>query len=124
VGADGRVLHLPGAVDVPVPTARVAECARHAGRTLVFGLRPEHLALAADAHGFAVPAQVMLVEPLGSDTLGLVKLGAAADAGEMTGRFPPDAGLQVGQATPVYLATNRFHLFDPESGAALRGEGW
>ena len=43
----------------------------------------------------------MLVEPLGSDTLGLIRLGAGADAGEMTGRFPPEARLAVGQALPV-----------------------
>ena len=56
----------------------------------------------------------MLVEPLGSDTLGLIKLGAGADAGEMTGRFAPDVGLRVGQTLPVALALDHFHLFDPE----------
>ena len=63
----------------------------------------------------------MLVEPLGSDTLGLVKLGRGADAGEITGRFPPEAGLKVGQNLDVALALGRFHLFDPESGVAIRG---
>ena len=66
----------------------------------------------------------MLVEPLGSDTLGLVKLGAAADAGEMTGRFSPDAGLARRTALTVSLALNRFHLFDPETGMAIRGADW
>ena len=39
----------------------------------------------------------------------------------MTGRFPPDVGLRVGQALPVSLAMNRFHLFDPDTGVAMRG---
>src|SRR5450432_342356 len=39
VGDDGRVLHLSGGIDIAVPGARVAECARHGGRMLVFGVR-------------------------------------------------------------------------------------
>src|SRR6187399_2758886 len=41
VGDGGRTLHLPGGLDLPVPGPRVAECARHAGRSLRFGIRPE-----------------------------------------------------------------------------------
>jgi hypothetical protein len=54
----------------------------------------------------------------------LVKLGRGADAGEITGRFPPEAGLKVGQNLDVALALGRFHLFDPESGVAIRGADW
>ena len=64
-----------------------------------------------------VTGQVMLVEPLGSDTLGLIKLGIGEDAGEMTGRFPPEAELRVGQPLRVALAMSRFHLFDPDTGS-------
>ncbi|MCC6194468.1 MAG: sn-glycerol-3-phosphate ABC transporter ATP-binding protein UgpC [Burkholderiales bacterium] len=126
VGEAGRTLHLPGAVDLPVPAARAGECARHAGRSLVFGLRPEHIAAGASGEPGAahVVAKVMLVEPLGSDTLGLVKLGGSAEAGEMTGRFPPDAALRAGETLPVSLSMSRFHLFDPDTGVAVRGAGW
>jgi len=126
VGEGGRVLHLPGGVDLPVPQSRIGECLRHIGRALTFGLRPEHVfaGAPADATSAAVPAQVLLVEPLGSDTLGLVKLGGGHDAGEITGRFPPDAGLAVNQSMMVSLQLNRFHLFDPETGRAIRGADW
>jgi ABC-type sugar transport system ATPase subunit len=126
IGEGGRAIHLPGGVDLPVPQRRVAECARHVGRELVFGLRPEHMAIAhpGDAAQGVVPGHVMLVEPLGSDTLGLVRLGTRDDAGAMTGRFPPDAGLKVGQNLQVGLAIDHFHLFDMASGAAIRGADW
>jgi multiple sugar transport system ATP-binding protein len=126
VGEGGRRLHLPGGVDLPVAANRVGECARHIGRALTFGVRPEHVSagVAGGAESVAVPAQVILVEPLGSDTLGLIRLGTGADAGEMTGRFPPETGLRVGQALTVSLALNRFHLFDPDTGLAIRGTGW
>ncbi len=126
IGEGGRVLHLPGGVDLPVPARRVPETTRHIGRSVTFGLRPEHIAVGAvdDADTVRVPAEVMLVEPLGSDTLGLVKVGQGADAGEMTGRFSPDAGLAVGRRLTVSLALNRFHLFDSETGRAIRGADW
>ena len=126
MGDGGRSIHLPGGLDVPVPERRAAECARHIGREVVFGLRPEHIFA---GHGdapdvFVVPGHVQLVEPLGSDTLALVRLGTGADGGEMTGRFPPDAGLAVGQSLPVGLAMSHFHLFDPQTGTAIRGPDW
>ena len=126
IGDGGRVIHLAGGVDLPVPEPRVAECARHLGRAVTFGLRPEHIALAGpDAPAAArVPGSVQLVEPLGSDTLGLIRLGTGADAGEMTGRFPPDAGLAVGRNVTVALSLDHFHLFDPETGFAIRAAGW
>jgi ABC-type sugar transport system ATPase subunit len=126
VGEGGRTLHLPGGVDVRVPPARVPECARHVGRALTFGLRPEHVLagdVADDAHA-AVGATVQLVEPLGSDTLGLVRLGDAQDAGEITGRFPPETGLVVGDRLAVSLVMTKFHLFDSQTGVAVRAADW
>ena len=121
VGDGGRVLHLPGGIDVPVPTTRIAACAPYAGRELVFGLRPEHVGA---AHGaFTLPARVLVVEPLGSETLAVLKLGTREDAGEATGRFAPDAGLEPGRTIDVSLAIDRLHLFDPQTGAAIRGPG-
>ena len=97
VGEGGRTLHLAGGVELPVPPSRVDECARHAGRALTFGLRPEHVSVERRSGLAAVPARVMLVEPLGSDTLALRELGVAQDGGEMTGRFAPESGIAVGQ---------------------------
>ena len=126
VGDGGRHIHLRGGIDLPVPTRRVAECARHIGREVAFGLRPEHIRAArADEPGsFRVDGVVQLVEPLGSDTLALIRLGVNSEGGEMTGRFAPDAGLRVGQSLLVGLALDYFHLFDPASGVAIRGADW
>ena len=126
VGDGGRTLHLAGGVQLPVPAPRVAECARHAGRTLDFGLRPEHIGTGsrAEPDSFEVPGTVVLVEPLGSDTLGLIRMGTGEGAGEMTGRFVPESGLAIGQSVPLRLALSRFHLFDPDTGVAVRGPDW
>jgi hypothetical protein len=80
--------------------------------------------VAFDGGSVAVHARVVLVEPLGSDTLGLVRLGSAEDGGELTGRFAPEAGIRPAQALTVQLAASRFHLFDPDTGVAIRGADW
>ena len=69
-----------------------------------------------------VPARVLLVEPLGSDTLGLIQLGGDG-GGEITGRFAPETQLVAGATLDVALAASRYHLFDPETGVALRDDG-
>ena len=89
---------------------------------MTFGLRPEHIG-PSDRDGVRVPAKVLLVEPLGAETLGLLKLGDAADGPELTGRFAPDTKLGVGDDISVSLALDYFHLFEPETGAAIRGAG-
>ena len=127
VGEGGRTLHLPGSARSP-GSGRARRRMRAPCGPLV------DVRIASGAHqrrrlGRArgvppLPVSVMLVEPLGSDTLGLIRLGLAGDAGEMTGRFPPEVGLTVGQTLPVSLAMNRFHLFDPDTGVAIRGATW
>ena len=121
------MLHLAAGLDLPVPANRIDECARHQGRALTFGLRPEHVGIAnGDARPgeHRVESRAILVEPLGAETLGVGRLGEDGDAAELTGRFPPNARLAAGQALPVALSLTHFHLFDPDSGAAIRGTGW
>ncbi|MEJ8821187.1 sn-glycerol-3-phosphate ABC transporter ATP-binding protein UgpC [Variovorax humicola] len=57
-----------GGLLLPMP-----EAAAHAGRESVCGVRPEHLEPCAACEG--VPAQVLLVEPLGSETQLSLRLG-------------------------------------------------
>jgi len=126
VGDGGRVLHLKGSVDLPVPAGRVDECARHIGREVTFGLRPEHIGVpASHASGIErIDGKVLLVEPLGAETLGLIQLGKSDGAAEMTGRFEPGAKLRVRQELPVALDLNHFHLFDSKTGLAIRAANW
>ena len=117
----GSVIQVAGGVDLPVPRNRLAECARHARRDLTFGIRPEHI---GTANGDGAQAKVLLVEPLGAETLGVLKIGRRGDAREFTGRFAPDARLNVGDDISVSLSADHFHLFDPATGAAIRGTDW
>jgi ABC-type sugar transport system ATPase subunit len=116
IGAAGSTIRLKSGVTLAGPAGRHAELAQLAGRSVVFGIRPEHLSFGA--HGpdvVGVATKASMVEPLGSDTLVTLSL----DGAEMTARFPPEAGVRVGDTVELGIAMSRFHLFDPESGQAL-----
>ena len=89
-----------------------------AGMPLEFGIRPEHVSLATPATmpGASLACEVVVTEPLGSETLVTLQSGN----GEFIGRFPPDVALKTGDRAQIAIAMDRFHLFDPHSGDALR----
>lgn len=63
----------------------------------------------------ALTAKTVIVEPLGSDTLALMRVGAV----EMTGRFAPDSGLVAGHPARLALNLEHAHLFEPTTGLAI-----
>jgi ABC-type sugar transport system ATPase subunit len=115
VGDDGGSIILDGGAKLMIPKARQAQLASVAGRPMTFGIRPEHITVDGDSTNH-IQAEVILTEPLGSDTLGLLKIGKT----EMTGRFAPDSGLKPGTTRGINLAMGKFHLFDPETGVAMQ----
>lgn len=94
----------------------------------MLGIRREAVWLGGD-----LELEVVLVEALGSDLL--VHLapdarrvtvsdafdGEEADLGSrFTARLPPDTRVAVGERLSIGVDMSRLHMFDPESGLALR----
>ena len=128
IGEGGRVLHLEG--------RRRPAGAGALRRRVRAPLRPRGDASACgpstsasprrDAPGVErIDGKVLLVEPLGAETLGLIKLGASDDAAEMTGRFAPDAHLRVGQnLTDRARRSITSTCSTARPALAIRGAGW
>jgi multiple sugar transport system ATP-binding protein len=110
---DGASLALPE----PMARAHVG----HAGRHVVFGVRPEHLTntwTADNRDGVGlVPLEipVEIVEPLGSDTLVFSRLGGT----EVVSRIATTANVRPGETTRVHVDMARTHFFDRETGVRL-----
>ncbi|MGL5447316.1 MAG: ABC transporter ATP-binding protein [Rhabdaerophilum sp.] len=109
IAPDASAVTLEGGAIAAAP----ASFRRAAGRDILLGLRAEHVALSDSAS--AMMAKAVIVEPLGSDTLALMRIGAV----EMTGRFAPDSGLVAGQPVRLALNLEHAHLFEPETGLAI-----
>lgn len=86
------------------------------GRRAVYGIRPEHIRL--DPGG--VPAQVIVVEPTGSEILAIARLGPQDQGGqEITLLFRERLSLAPGQVVHIAPQPGMPHLFDEANGARL-----
>jgi multiple sugar transport system ATP-binding protein len=87
------------------------------GRKVILGLRPEAVTDpgAADRSSSVIAdadCRVEVVEPAGSDTFAVTKLGGV----EVIARMRADADLRPGQIAPFAFNMEKAVLFDPESG--------
>jgi multiple sugar transport system ATP-binding protein len=78
------------------------------GQPVVYGIRPEHLELADD--GF--PAKVAVVEPTGSETMVVLRLGES----EIVALFRERHSFTPGQTIHLRPRREQAHLFDGETG--------
>jgi multiple sugar transport system ATP-binding protein len=106
---------LGAGVDLPLASAQAERAASAA--SLKLGVRPENLTLSpTGADDIALPAEVSLLEPLGAETLATLKIGGV----EMVARCPASFREPPGARVRVHVAPGHLHLFDAESGQALR----
>jgi multiple sugar transport system ATP-binding protein len=101
---NGGGISVGAGIDLPNPTRNL-----DAGREVLVGVRPEHLAV--DPGG--VPVEVVVVEPTGADTQIFCKLAGT----EVTAVVRERHTFHPGEA--VRLRPQLTYLFDPSSGARL-----
>jgi multiple sugar transport system ATP-binding protein len=77
----------------------------------IYGVRPEHLRL--DSQG--IPATVQVIEPTGSETQVLMRIGGQP----VIGAFRERVSAKPGEILPVRPDTALVHLFDQQSGQRL-----
>jgi multiple sugar transport system ATP-binding protein len=84
------------------------------GQAVTYGVRPDHLELASEKHR-GVPGEIIVVEPTGSETELVVRIGDAQMVVETHGR----PTLQPGDRVTFAVDPANVHLFDQASGARL-----
>jgi multiple sugar transport system ATP-binding protein len=78
------------------------------GRRLTWGIRPEHLSLAAEG----IVASIAVIEPTGSETHLVLRAGGQ----EMVSMSRDRVGLRPGDHVHLRPSLAHIHLFDAESG--------
>ena len=84
------------------------------GQPVTYGVRPDHLELASNAER-GVPGEIVVVEPTGSETELVVKIGDAQVVVEAHGR----ATVRPGDKVTFAVNPANVHLFDQKSGQRL-----
>lgn len=95
---------------------------KYDGKTLMLGIRPEHLNLSVAATK-NLPVKVDLVENLGNDTFLSVRI-ADPDLANINGqalqvRVPPDRVITLGEQLWLSFIPEKLHFFDPKTELAL-----
>jgi multiple sugar transport system ATP-binding protein len=114
----GLSVRLTDTLSFPVPQQRLARYSQHAGRDLIFGLRPEDIIEKRGelpAGRAAFDAQLDVVEPMGMETMVYFMTGAV----EVCGRVNPTSAGKAGETMPLVADLNHMHLMDPVSDAVL-----
>jgi multiple sugar transport system ATP-binding protein len=105
--ADGMFVHAAGKVAIPGFA--------HRGKAKL-GFRPEHAELVEPSTAGALAGEIYVVEPLGNETLVTIKVGDSL----LNIRQPADFAQPMGTRCAVKPAARHLHLFDAETGTALR----
>jgi multiple sugar transport system ATP-binding protein len=100
----------PQGVKLPAPGNRGG----HDGQSVVYGVRPEHLAIAANGAS-GVPAVVHIVEPTGADTFVYTTLAGTQVCAVFTERH----NFRAGEGIQLQPQLDVVHLFDAASGRKL-----
>jgi multiple sugar transport system ATP-binding protein len=113
--ASGMGLNL-GALGMTPPLAPAQAAAlRQAKAEVIYGFRPEQVALVPEGQGMALP--ITFVERIGARTI--LHLGQGSSAARVV--LENDAGFAVGQTLHFAPLAASVRLFDAASGAALKG---
>jgi len=120
IAGGGNDLHVslarPGADPLRLPVPQMNGLASYAGREVVFGIRPEALTDpdGADRNARSVvegDCLIDVVEPAGSDTFAVTKLGGK----EVVARLRADARIATGQTARLAFNLDKAVFFDPQS---------
>jgi ABC-type sugar transport system ATPase subunit len=102
--------------DLTLPLASLQDGVA-AGQNVVLGVRPQDLDLARQGEPIAAHGRVWVVELLGSEKLVEVQL---AERRRMTVQVRADVPVSIDDHVSVRLDPKRVHLFDADTGGALR----
>ncbi len=86
-------------------------------RSLLLGIRPEHLKISPPATK-NLPVRVDLVEALGNDTYVTACLAGSVEP-PLQVRIPPDYTVKISDELWLSMVLDKIHLFDPETGQAI-----
>ena len=117
-GADLAV-ELAGDLALPVPRARALSYRPHLGRSLVFGLRPEHITERrpyGDGAEFTLPVEV--VEPMGSETMVHLEVGGVP----VCARCSPETTASPSVPMAFMAQMHHMHLIDPVNDTVIEVE--
>jgi len=114
----GLAVRVTDSISLPIPPARVDRYGKFKGKSMVLGLRPEHL---FEYHEQAKPGwtrvdlPVDVVEPMGMETM----VHFFVDGAPVCARVDPATQAKPNEILPLTADLNQMHLIEPETGTVV-----
>jgi multiple sugar transport system ATP-binding protein len=105
----GNIVEFQGGIRVPAP----ANAAGQDGQQVLYGIRPEHFAVAGNGGG--MPGDIVVVEPTGADTQVFCRVAGQ----EIMAMFRDRVMSQPGERISLMPDLGKAHLFDAQSGTRI-----
>ena len=116
-GANGEVVVRVAGRELALPRHRAADLAGLADRRVLFGIRPEDIAVTPASGSGSLDARLIAVEPLGAETILVLAPDGFHD--EILARVGPEVDFRPGDRITLDLNLRAAHLFDPVSTRVL-----
>jgi multiple sugar transport system ATP-binding protein len=116
---DGALFHVEGQ-SLPCPAPLRSALKSYSGRWLNLGIRPEHVEIAADPERKHLAAEVVLVEPLGRETLIRTILPTRGQTtSTISLQAAPQADCRPGDRLSLYFDLSQLFVFDPDTANSI-----
>jgi multiple sugar transport system ATP-binding protein len=131
INQEGQLVIQGEGFTLPIPPKQYPLYAPYRDRSVIFGIRPENLHIPT----FVPPgisasrfkATLTVIEMMGNELVLYLTLGKTSQFDrpssdtqpDLIARVDPRSQLQVGETIELLMDTNRFYLFDPDSGDRL-----
>jgi multiple sugar transport system ATP-binding protein len=116
-GANDEVVVRVAGRELALPRHRAADLDGLADRRVLFGIRPEDIAVQPASGDGRLGARLIAVEPLGAETI--LVLAPEGLTEEILARVGPEVDLRPGEQVGLALNLRAAHLFDPVSTRVL-----
>jgi multiple sugar transport system ATP-binding protein len=117
---DGRLVVDSGAFAVAIPAEHAKIYEAHAGKNVIFGIRPENIHdphfTPPNVHTDLVETQVDVTELMGNE----IFLHLLSGQNSFVARVDPRSKMRVGENTQIAFDMDNIHVFDAETEKAIR----
>ena len=88
---------------------------KYVSKTIILGIRPEHISENKQINSLKIEAKLNIVEPLGMETMVYFSINNS----QICGKVSPDNAIQNGKIITLYFDSSKFHFIDPETDLVL-----
>jgi multiple sugar transport system ATP-binding protein len=117
---DGRLVVESGSFNVAIPAVNAKPYEAHAGKNVIFGIRPENIHdphfTPPNVHTETVETQVDVTELMGNE----IFLHLLSGQNTFVARVDPRSKMRVGEKAQIAFDMDNIHIFDAETEEAIR----